>query len=58
LNDYNVGKYNPDYTGQDGNIQYDVNRHALSSELFALGNLERDIYDQKTKFRDVIEETD
>lgn len=52
LNKYNDESYNtPDEFS-------DTNRHALSRNLFKLGNLDKDIYDAKMSFRDSIETRD
>ena len=58
LTDYNYGKYNEDYTGIDKKQQVDIHRHGQSSTMFELRNLEKDIHDAKTSFRNAIALTD
>ena len=54
LTDYNCGKYDA-----SDNSQVDTHRHTLSSNLFTLRNLEKDIYDAKMGFRkSIADETD
>jgi len=55
LNDYNCCRYNESYTGPRRVAQVDVDRHDLSSNMFALRNLEKDIYEAKIGFRDAID---
>lgn len=48
LNDYNIGKFdNPDN-------QIDKYHHTLSSNLYELRNLKKDLEDAKVRFRDTI----
>ncbi len=48
LTDYNTGKYN------DPNFQVDKYRHTLSSNLYELGNLKKDLEDAKVAFRNAV----
>lgn len=53
LNDYNCGRYEQSY-GNGGKIQYDGFHRPLSTNLFTLRNLDKDLYDAKIAFRDAI----
>lgn len=55
LNDYNCGRYEKDYVGAGKKTQVDPFRHVLTSNMFELRNLEKDIYDAKFAFRDAID---
>lgn len=50
LNDFNCGKYDDD----DRILQFDAKRHPISSELFRMRNLQKDIEDVKISFRNTI----
>ena len=52
LIDYNTGVYDV----KDN--QVDKNRHILTSKLYSLGNLKKDLEDAKDRFRDVVVEQD
>ena len=52
LTDYNTGVYDVK------NNQVDKNRHKLTSKLYSLGNLKKDLEDAKDKFRNVVVERD
>ena len=54
LTDYNTGVYDD----SDNPDQVDKNRHTLTSNLYALGNLKKDLEDAKDKFRDAVLEQD
>lgn len=59
LNDYNSGKYEKGYKWVEGKQeQVDENRRPLTSNLYKLRNLEKDLYDAKVKFREAILDTD
>jgi hypothetical protein len=49
LTDYNTEKYD-----QDPDNQIDKNRHKMSSKLYELGNLKKDLEDAKVAFRNAI----
>lgn len=48
LTDYNIGKYD------EPENQIDAHHHKLSSNLYRLGNLKKDIEDAKVAFRDAV----
>lgn len=48
LNDYNTGKY------EDSDCQVDKYRHTLSSTLYELGNLKKDLENAKVAFRNAV----
>lgn len=52
LNDYNSGKYN------DPDVQVDKYRHTLSSNLYELRNLKKDLEDAKVAFREAATQQD
>lgn len=60
LTDYNYGRYESQrfYKGSGRKEQCDVNRGRISSNLYQLRNLEKDIYDAKIAFRNAISQTD
>ena len=56
LNDFNCGRYEESYSGiGEKKVQFDRNRHQISSSLFELRNLQKDIDDIKESFRDSIQ---
>ena len=52
LNDYNSGKYN------DPDAQVDKHRRTLTSTLYELGNLKKDLEDAKIAFREAVAQQD
>ena len=55
LNDYNLGRYDDKETPSDSEWhQYDANRRKMTSCMYKMGNLEKDLYDAKIAFRDAI----
>ena len=54
LNDYNTGKYEARYIGVGKKEQVDGNRGTISSNLYRLGNLQKDIEDAKVAFRNAV----
>lgn len=55
--DEHLTKYNDGFYDVVGNF-VDKNRHIMSSNLFQLGNLAKDLDDAKVSFREAIENTD
>lgn len=55
LTDYNCGRYEESYMGIGRKAQVDQNRHTLSSNLYQLRNLEKDLDEAKILFRDAID---
>ena len=58
LNDYNSGRYEGRYHGTGGVGQWDAHRHQITSTMFKLGNLERDLEESKTRFREALSHHD
>ena len=55
LNDYNLGRYDDKDVPSDSEWhQYDANRRKMTSCMYKMGNLEKDLYDAKIAFRDAI----
>ena len=55
LTDYNCGKYEETWLGEGKKVQFDTNHNTLSSNLYKLGNLEKDLDDAKVAFRDAVD---
>ena len=59
LTDFNCGRYDEDYDGDGKKEQFDKNRQKITTNLYRLRNLQKDIEDVKESFRkSVSEETD
>ena len=59
LTDFNCGRYNEDYSGRGKKEQFDRNRRKISTNLYRLRNLQKDIEGVKDSFRrSVSDETD